>query len=151
MTKEYLSMWSQALSGNISIDTLRCWRKTGSCRIKLFLKCCMVKCARLYITWALTHKHSGTTFSQKCFFCFVQHTVWSKAFDFFKQEAIFFCLGGCLHLCWDSAALMFLHFCDLILVLQVECVGSVDSGLSVMSWSPDQELVLLATGINNSL
>uniref|UniRef100_A0A8C3Y2M2 Elongator complex protein 1 n=1 Tax=Catharus ustulatus TaxID=91951 RepID=A0A8C3Y2M2_CATUS len=29
---------------------------------------------------------------------------------------------------------------------QVECVGSVDSGLSVMSWSPDQELVLLATG-----
>ncbi|KAM9262870.1 elongator complex protein 1 isoform 2-T2 [Morus bassanus] len=29
---------------------------------------------------------------------------------------------------------------------QVECVGSVDSGLSTMSWSPDQELVLLATG-----
>ncbi|NWX64964.1 ELP1 protein, partial [Promerops cafer] len=29
---------------------------------------------------------------------------------------------------------------------QVECVGSVDSGLCVMSWSPDQELVLLATG-----
>ncbi|XP_030092760.1 elongator complex protein 1 isoform X1 [Serinus canaria] len=29
---------------------------------------------------------------------------------------------------------------------QVECVGSVDSGLSVMSWSPDQELILLATG-----
>ncbi|KAI1239808.1 hypothetical protein IHE44_0011242 [Lamprotornis superbus] len=29
---------------------------------------------------------------------------------------------------------------------RVECVGSVDSGLSVMSWSPDQELVLLATG-----
>ncbi|RMC22440.1 hypothetical protein DUI87_00754 [Hirundo rustica rustica] len=29
---------------------------------------------------------------------------------------------------------------------QVECVGGVDSGLSVMSWSPDQELVLLATG-----
>ncbi|NXI22503.1 ELP1 protein, partial [Sterrhoptilus dennistouni] len=29
---------------------------------------------------------------------------------------------------------------------QVECVGSVDSGLTVMSWSPDQELVLLATG-----
>ncbi|XP_061873877.1 elongator complex protein 1 isoform X3 [Colius striatus] len=28
----------------------------------------------------------------------------------------------------------------------VECVGSVDSGLSTMSWSPDQELVLLATG-----
>ncbi|KAM5300353.1 elongator complex protein 1 isoform 2-T2 [Ctenodactylus gundi] len=29
---------------------------------------------------------------------------------------------------------------------QLECVGSVDSGISVMSWSPDQELVLLATG-----
>ncbi|NXC44125.1 ELP1 protein, partial [Penelope pileata] len=29
---------------------------------------------------------------------------------------------------------------------QVECVGTVDSGLSAMSWSPDQELVLLATG-----
>ncbi|XP_071436399.1 elongator complex protein 1 [Pithys albifrons albifrons] len=29
---------------------------------------------------------------------------------------------------------------------QVECVGSVDSGVSTMSWSPDQELVLLATG-----
>ncbi|XP_032070311.1 elongator complex protein 1 [Thamnophis elegans] len=29
---------------------------------------------------------------------------------------------------------------------QLECVGSVDSGLSSMKWSPDQELVLLATG-----
>nr|XP_030714948.1 elongator complex protein 1 isoform X4 [Globicephala melas] len=29
---------------------------------------------------------------------------------------------------------------------QLECVGSVASGISVMSWSPDQELVLLATG-----
>ncbi|XP_062985125.1 elongator complex protein 1 [Elgaria multicarinata webbii] len=29
---------------------------------------------------------------------------------------------------------------------QLECVGSVDSGLTVMSWSPDQELILLATG-----
>ncbi|OXB66109.1 hypothetical protein ASZ78_012452 [Callipepla squamata] len=29
---------------------------------------------------------------------------------------------------------------------QVECVGCVDSGLSAMSWSPDQELVLLVTG-----
>lgn len=28
---------------------------------------------------------------------------------------------------------------------QLECVGSVASGISVMSWSPDQELVLLAT------
>ncbi|NWR57482.1 ELP1 protein, partial [Bucorvus abyssinicus] len=29
---------------------------------------------------------------------------------------------------------------------QVECLGSVDSGLNAVSWSPDQELVLLATG-----
>ncbi|XP_054842373.1 elongator complex protein 1 [Eublepharis macularius] len=29
---------------------------------------------------------------------------------------------------------------------QLECVGSVDSGLTAMSWSPDQELVLLVTG-----
>ncbi|KAJ6653507.1 hypothetical protein lerEdw1_009179 [Lerista edwardsae] len=29
---------------------------------------------------------------------------------------------------------------------QLECVGSVNSGLTVMSWSPDQELILLATG-----
>uniref|UniRef100_A0A7N6A4C7 Elongator complex protein 1 n=1 Tax=Anabas testudineus TaxID=64144 RepID=A0A7N6A4C7_ANATE len=29
---------------------------------------------------------------------------------------------------------------------QVECVGSVDSGLTSMSWSPDEELVVLTTG-----
>ncbi|KAL0974256.1 hypothetical protein UPYG_G00217790 [Umbra pygmaea] len=29
---------------------------------------------------------------------------------------------------------------------QLECVGSVESGLSAMSWSPDQELVTLTTG-----
>ncbi|XP_063312037.1 elongator complex protein 1 [Pelobates fuscus] len=29
---------------------------------------------------------------------------------------------------------------------QLECVGSVDSGITTMSWSPDQELVLLVTG-----
>ncbi|KAL4826570.1 hypothetical protein H8958_005825, partial [Nasalis larvatus] len=29
---------------------------------------------------------------------------------------------------------------------ELACVGSVASGISVMSWSPDQELVLLATG-----
>ncbi|XP_074850568.1 elongator complex protein 1 isoform X2 [Carettochelys insculpta] len=29
---------------------------------------------------------------------------------------------------------------------QLECVGRVDSGLTTMSWSPDQELVLLITG-----
>lgn len=30
--------------------------------------------------------------------------------------------------------------------MQLECVGSVANGISVMSWSPDQELVLLVTG-----
>ncbi len=34
-------------------------------------------------------------------------------------------------------------------VYQVECVGSVDSGLADMSWSPDQEIVVLATGLPN--
>nr|XP_046262675.1 elongator complex protein 1 [Scatophagus argus]XP_046262676.1 elongator complex protein 1 [Scatophagus argus] len=29
---------------------------------------------------------------------------------------------------------------------QLECVGSVDSGLTAMSWSPDEELVVLTTG-----
>ena len=29
---------------------------------------------------------------------------------------------------------------------QVECVGSVESGLTSMSWSPDEELVALTTG-----
>ncbi|XP_024116076.1 elongator complex protein 1 isoform X1 [Oryzias melastigma] len=29
---------------------------------------------------------------------------------------------------------------------QLECVGSVDSGLTAMRWSPDEELVLLTTG-----
>lgn len=28
----------------------------------------------------------------------------------------------------------------------MECVGSVDSGLTSMSWSPDEELVVLTTG-----
>lgn len=29
---------------------------------------------------------------------------------------------------------------------QLECVGSVDSGLTSMTWSPDEELVALTTG-----
>lgn len=32
-------------------------------------------------------------------------------------------------------------------VVQLECVGSVDSGLTSMSWSPDEELVVLTTGL----
>lgn len=31
-------------------------------------------------------------------------------------------------------------------VPQLECVGSVDSGLTSISWSPDEELVVLTTG-----
>uniref|UniRef100_A0A8C3T860 Elongator complex protein 1 n=1 Tax=Chelydra serpentina TaxID=8475 RepID=A0A8C3T860_CHESE len=38
------------------------------------------------------------------------------------------------------------YLTQLIALLQLECVGSVDSGLTTMSWSPDQELVLLVTG-----
>ncbi|XP_013379508.1 elongator complex protein 1 [Lingula anatina] len=34
--------------------------------------------------------------------------------------------------------------------VELECVGSVESGLRWMSWSPDQELVVLSTG-NNTL
>lgn len=30
---------------------------------------------------------------------------------------------------------------------QIECVGSVDSGLKSMAWSPDQELVVFMTGL----
>lgn len=41
---------------------------------------------------------------------------------------------------WDFNLLLF--FC----LSQLECVGSVASGIAAMSWSPDQELVLLATG-----
>jgi hypothetical protein len=29
---------------------------------------------------------------------------------------------------------------------QLECMGSVDSGLTAMQWSPDQELIVLITG-----
>ncbi|XP_008325394.1 elongator complex protein 1 [Cynoglossus semilaevis] len=32
---------------------------------------------------------------------------------------------------------------------QLECVGSVDSGLTSMSWSPDEELVILTTGLES--
>ena len=32
-------------------------------------------------------------------------------------------------------------------LFQLECVGSVESGLTSMTWSPDQELVVLATGM----
>ncbi|XP_071794308.1 elongator complex protein 1-like isoform X2 [Asterias amurensis] len=32
--------------------------------------------------------------------------------------------------------------------LELECVGSVESGLTSMTWSPDQELVVLSTGAN---
>lgn len=31
--------------------------------------------------------------------------------------------------------------------MQLECVGSVESGLTSMSWSPDEELVVLTTGL----
>lgn len=34
--------------------------------------------------------------------------------------------------------------------LQLECVGSVESGLTSMSWSPDEELVVLTTGLSRN-
>jgi len=42
-------------------------------------------------------------------------------------------------------------FADICLIrykLQLECVGSVEHGLTAMCWSTDQELVVLATGKN---
>ena len=30
---------------------------------------------------------------------------------------------------------------------QLECVGSVESGLTCMAWSPDQEIVVFSTGL----
>ena len=35
-----------------------------------------------------------------------------------------------------------------LVLFQIECVGSVDSGLRCMAWSPDQELVVFMTGLN---
>lgn len=37
---------------------------------------------------------------------------------------------------------------DVHLCVQLECVGSVESGLTSMSWSPDEELVVLTTGLS---
>ena len=31
--------------------------------------------------------------------------------------------------------------------MQVECVGSVESGITAMSWSPETEILIIATGI----
>ena len=31
--------------------------------------------------------------------------------------------------------------------LQVECVGSVESGITAMSWSPETEILIITTGI----
>ena len=36
---------------------------------------------------------------------------------------------------------------DNFLCSQLECVGSVDSGITGMQWSPDLELLILTTGI----
>ena len=33
-------------------------------------------------------------------------------------------------------------------MLQLECVGVVEGGVTCMSWSPDQEVVVFATGLN---
>uniref|UniRef100_A0A674IEZ0 Elongator complex protein 1 n=1 Tax=Terrapene triunguis TaxID=2587831 RepID=A0A674IEZ0_9SAUR len=74
-------------------------------------------------------------------------------------NAYCFCLEyilvSCNSLCVDTQPFLLLYMSHLyihtyltllIALLQLECVGSVDSGLTTMSWSPDQELVLLVTG-----
>lgn len=48
--------------------------------------------------------------------------------------------SACLATAGGDVVLFNLNTC------QLECVGSVDSGLSSMSWSPDEELVVLTTG-----
>ena len=51
----------------------------------------------------------------------------------------------------ETESQMLYFECDLssVVVLQLECVGSVDSGLSCMAWSPDQELVVFMTGLSH--
>lgn len=48
--------------------------------------------------------------------------------------------SACLATAGGDVLLLNLNTC------QLECVGSVDSGLTSMSWSPDEELVILTTG-----
>ncbi|CAG04536.1 unnamed protein product [Tetraodon nigroviridis] len=48
--------------------------------------------------------------------------------------------SACLATAGGDVVLFNLNTC------QLECVGSVDSGLTSMSWSPDEELVVLTTG-----
>ena len=50
----------------------------------------------------------------------------------------------------ETESQMLYFECDLssVVVLQLECVGSVDSGLRCMAWSPDQELVVFMTGLS---
>ncbi|XP_035506109.2 elongator complex protein 1 [Scophthalmus maximus] len=48
--------------------------------------------------------------------------------------------SACLATAGGDVVLFNLNTC------QLECVGSVDSGLTSMSWSPDEELVILTTG-----
>lgn len=45
---------------------------------------------------------------------------------------------------WSEAAAGINGTC--VSPFQLECVGSVESGLTSMSWSPDEELVVLTTG-----
>uniref|UniRef100_A0AAQ5ZL69 Elongator complex protein 1 n=1 Tax=Amphiprion ocellaris TaxID=80972 RepID=A0AAQ5ZL69_AMPOC len=49
-------------------------------------------------------------------------------------------VSACLATASGDVVLFNLNTC------QLECVGSVDSGLTSMSWSPDEELVILTTG-----
>nr|XP_061793334.1 elongator complex protein 1-like [Nerophis lumbriciformis] len=60
------------------------------------------------------------------------------------------CVVGLQHLAEADSACLATAGGDVIVfdfnTSQLECVGSVDSGLTGMSWSPDEELVILTTG-----
>lgn len=63
-------------------------------------------------------------------------------------DVLLFNLNTC-QVCGEELVAPILFFvltlCSFLLP-QLECVGSVDSGLTAMRWSPDEELVLLTTG-----
>lgn len=37
-----------------------------------------------------------------------------------------------------------------MMIIKLEIVGSVDTGIEAMAWSPDQDLVVLVTGKSNT-
>ncbi|KAL4228237.1 hypothetical protein ACF0H5_013670 [Mactra antiquata] len=66
-----------------------------------------------------------------------------------KKEAVFVAIK---HLAEEQSLCAATNTGDLILwnnvTYDVECVGSVESGITAMSWSPDQEIFILTTGVD---